>query len=148
MLENQKSKRPARKKPPQFAKRKKAFDEVMEKYRAVLGFGLGEVGAVNISSGGKSSPNFVRPVPTEFRCDVEKVIEKCVTTPGDMERFEMAYVRYDSDNPIEMEVRAQAIMGSMRHGLEQGIGALFIDRGIYPIAGSYFLTVRQPRGRV
>lgn len=138
----------AKKKPPQFAARKKAFDAVLEAYRNAKD--TGSIGAVAIGEGGKGVSNPVRPSLTDFRCDVDRVLFKCIKDGGLMARFACAYIMYDSDDPIEMEVYAEKVVGSGRHGLEQGIGNEFIKRGIYPLHGKrgYFHTIRQPRGIV
>jgi hypothetical protein len=135
------------KKPPQFAARKKAFDRVLEAYRDAKD--TGGIGAA-VLSGGKGVSNPVKPSLTDFRCDVMKVVNKCLLNAVDRLRFRLAYIDFDSESPIDCEVFAERVMGSMRHGLEQGCGAEFIKRGIYPMHGKkgYFHTIRQPRGSV
>ena len=136
-----------KKKPPQFGARKKAFDDVLDAYRKAKDTGIG---AVVIGDGGKSVRIPTRPSLTDFRCDVDKVIRKCVTNRVDFIRFRLAYVEFDSDNLIDMEIYADKVVGTGRHNLEQGLGAEFIKRGIYPMHGKrgYFHVVRQPRGDV
>jgi hypothetical protein len=65
-------------------------------------------------------------------------------------RFRASYINYDSESSIDNERYADKVIGSMRHGLEQGIGALFIKNGLFPLHGDggYFTTIRQPRGSV
>ena len=58
-----------KKKSPQFAKRKKAFDSVLDSYRAARGVPVG-VSAVNIGSGGKGTTNHVRPTLVDSLADV------------------------------------------------------------------------------
>jgi hypothetical protein len=137
----------SRKQKPQFAARKKAFDEVMAAYRQSTDKGLG---AATISGEGKGSSNPVRPSLTDFRCDCEKIFNKVVTTQDMVVRFRASYINYDSESSIDNERYADKVIGSMRHGLEQGIGALFIKNGLFPLhgKGGYFTTIRQPRGNV
>ena len=137
----------SRKLKPQFAARKKAFDSVMTAYRQAKDTGLG---TASIDGGGKGVSNPVRPSLTDFRCDVEKVINKCVTAQDMVVRFRACYINYDSESSIDNERYADKVIGSMRHGLEQGIGALFIKNGLFPLhgKGGYFHTIRQPRGSV
>lgn len=139
----------SRKQKPQFANRKRAFDGVLAMYRQAQDV-TGGMGAVNISEGGRGVSNPVRPSLTDFRCDVEKVINKCVKAQDAVVRFRAAYINYDSEDPIDIERYADKVIGEGRHGLEQGIGALFIKHGIYPLhgKGGYFTTIRQPRGSV
>ena len=138
----------SKKKPPQFAARKKAFDRVLEAYRDAKD--AGGIGAIAMGDRGKGVSNPARPSLTDFRCDVSKVVNKCVTNPIDRLRFQLAYIEFDSESSIECEMFAEKIIGSSRHGLEQGCGAEFIKRGIYPLHGNhgYFHTLRQPRGKV
>jgi len=136
-----------RKLKPQFAARKKAFDSVMDAYRNANDRGMG---SASIDGNGKGVSNPVRPTLTDFRCDCESIIDKCVTEPGMVIRFRACYVDFDSDNPIDTERYADKVIGSMRHNLEQGVGSLFIKNGLYPLHGrsGYFTTIRQPRGSV
>ena len=103
-----------------------------------------------MSDGGKGSSNPVRPTLTDFRVDCEKIFNKVVTAQDAVVRFRAAYINYDSYDQIDIERYADKVIGIGRHGLEQGIGALFIKHGIYPLhgKGGYFTTIRQPRGRV
>src|ERR1035438_289604 len=139
----------SRKQKPQFAARKKAFDTVMEAYRQAHDVN-GGMGAVSISDGGKGVSNPVRPSLTDFRCDVEKILERVKLPPDMVVRFHACYVHFDSENPIDIERYADKVIGGGRHGLEQGVGSLFIKHGIYPLhgKGGYFHCVRQPRGTV
>jgi hypothetical protein len=145
MTKSQKSKK------PQFAARKKAFDAVLEAYRSAKDV-TGGIGAAAIGEGGKGVSNPVKPSLTDFRCDVDRVINKCVPESDKVMRlrFRLAYIEFDSENPIDMEVMAEKVIGSGRHNLEQGMGAEFIKRGLYPLHGKrgYFHTIRQPRGSV
>lgn len=137
----------SRKQKPQFANRKKAFDSVMACYRQAQDTGLG---SAPIDGGGKGVSNPVRPSLTDFRCDVEKIINRVVTAQDLVVRFRACYINFDSENPIDNERYADKVIGSMRHGLEQGIGSLFIKHGLFPLhgKGGYFHTIRQPRGIV
>jgi hypothetical protein len=137
----------SRKLKPQFAARKKAFDAVMASYRQAKDTGLG---TASIDGGGKGVSNPVRPSLTDFRCDVEKVINKCVTAQDMVVRFRASYINFDSESCIENERYADKVIGSIRHGLEQGIGNEFLRRGLYPLhgRGGYFTSIRHPRGSV
>ena len=136
-------------KKPQFAKRKDAFDKVMEAYRSAKDMN-GGIGALLLGAGGKGVMNPVQPSLTDFRCDVDKVINKCCPRKVDKLRFRLAYIGFDSPDPIEMERYADKVMGGGRHNLEQGMGAEFVKRGIFPMygRGGYFRSIRQPRGAV
>lgn len=136
------------KKPPQFAARKKAFDRVLEAYRNAKDTN-GGIGAAALS-GGKGVSNPVRPTLTDFRCDCDKVFNHCLRTDIDRLRFRLAYLKFDSESSIEQEMFADKVFGAGRHSLEQGIGARFIAKGIFPMYGNggYFQTIRQPRGSV
>ena len=137
----------SRKLKPQFAARKKAFDAVMTAYRQAKDTGLG---TAPIDGGGKGVSNPVRPSLTDFRCDVEKIFNRVVTAQDMVVRFRACYINFDSENPIDNERYADKVIGSMRHSIEQGCGALFIRKGVYPLygKGGYFTTIRQPRGIV
>jgi len=133
-----------KRKSPQFAKRKHAFDSVLDSYRAARGVQVG-VSAVNIGSGGKGTTNHVRPTLVDFRADVELVFHKVFKAETAWRAFEEAYINFDSEDYIEREVHAQSILGETMHSLAQGLGAEFIKRGIYPLhgKGSYFRTIRR-----
>jgi hypothetical protein len=137
----------SRKQRPQFRERKKAFDSVMACYRQAQDTGLG---TASIDGGGKGVSNPVRPSLTDFRCDVEKVINKCVTAQDMVVRFRASYINFDSENPIDNERYADKVIGGGRHSIEQGCGNLFIKNGLYPLhgRGGYFNCIRQPRGSV
>jgi hypothetical protein len=133
---------------PQFAARKKAFDEVMATYRSAKDV-TGGLGAITISDASRGSSNPVRPTLTDFRCDVDRILTRCIAGII-LLRFRLSYIEFDSESSIDMEMYAERVMGSMRHNLEQGIGNEFIKRGLYPLHGGkgYFHSVRQPRGAV
>jgi len=139
--------RPKHKKRPPYDKRKKAFDLVMEAYRGAKNVKVG-VSAVNIGGGGKGTANPVKPTLVDFRCDVERVFRKIfkdrLTSWLD---FQSAYLDFDSEDYIERGMHAQKIYGEAMQNLEQGMGAEFIKRGIYPMHGkdSYFKTIRRTK---
>jgi hypothetical protein len=110
----------------------------------------GGLGAILLGAGGKGVMNPVQPSLTDFRCDVDKVIKKCCPRKPDKVRFRLSYILFDSPDPIEMERYADKVMGGGRHNLEQGMGAEFVKRGIFPMygKGGYFRSIRQPRGAV
>lgn len=135
-----------KRKPPKFAANKKAFDSVMQAYREAMSVGI--LGAMQYGdSSGSSMPNKAKPTPLDFRCDVDRVITKCNKTPLALFNFNNAYVWYDSDDSIDMEIHAQKTLGDMRHGLEQGMGAEFAKRKLFPTS-KYFKSVRQTRGKI
>jgi hypothetical protein len=139
----------SRKQKPQFAARKRAFDDVMAMYRQAQDV-TGGMGALSISDGGKGATNPVRPTMTDFRCDCESIINHCVKNQDAVVRFRAVYINYDSEEQMDIERYADKVIGAGRHGLEQGIGALMITRGLYPLhgKGGYFTTIRQPRGKI
>jgi len=135
-----------KRKSPQFAKRKHAFDSVLDSYRAARGIQVG-VSAVNLGSGGKGTANPVRPTLVDFRCDVERVFNKILKSESAWDAFRQAYLDFDSEDYIERGMHAQKIYGEAMQNLEQGMGAEFIKRGIYPMHGngSYFKTIRRTK---
>jgi len=135
-------------KSPQFAKRKKAFDSVMEAYRSAKDTN-GGLGAMVIDAGGRETMNPVRPTLTDFRADVDRVVNKCCPSRISRLRFRLAYIDYDSPDEIEMGKYADKIISTGKNNLEQGVGAEFIKRGIYPMygKGGYFSTLRTARPR-
>ena len=95
------------------------------------------------SSGG--SPNPAKPTPLDFICDVDMAIKKCTKTSQELHDFYRAWVDYDSSDPIEINMHAESIFGQLTClRFEQGLGALFVKRNIYPVSGErgYFHTVR------
>jgi len=137
----------SRKQKPQFAARKKSFDAVMYAYRNAKDTGLG---IPSLDGGGKGVSNPVRPSLTDFRVDVERVINKVITAQDLVVRFRACYINFDSENPIDNERYADKVIGSGRHAIEQGCGNLFIKNGLWPLhgKGGYFHCIRQPRGIV
>lgn len=133
-----------KKKSPPYAKRKLAFDETLAAYRNAKDF-TGGLGAISISDAGKPAKNLAKPSLTDFRCDVERVFNKILKQNRSL--FFTAYVYFDSEDSIEMEIHAQNLLGDLRHGLEQGMGAEFIKRGISPQYGKrgYFNSIRRPK---
>jgi hypothetical protein len=132
---------PKKRKVPKYGVNKKAFDTVMKAYRETMV--IGTVGAIRYgASKGSSLPNKAKPTPLDFRCDVDRVITKCNKTPLALFNFNNSYVWYDSDDTIDIEIHAQKLLGNMRHGLEQGMGAEFVKRKLFPTA-KYFKSVRQ-----
>jgi hypothetical protein len=129
-----------RKKAIPYAKRKAAFDDVMAAYRDSQ---FAPMSAIQYGDNAGGTRYAARPTLTDFKCDVERVIKKCVT---DELFFRTAYVLFTPEDVIEREVYADKIIGAGRHNLEQGMGAEFIRRHIYPTKGKggYFNTVRRP----
>ena len=100
---------------PQFAKRKRAFDMVLSCYRSAGD--TGGIGAMIIGAGGKGVMNPVRPTLTDFRADVSKVINKCCPNRIAKLRFRLAYIEYDSADPIEMGRYADKVIGGGKNNL-------------------------------
>jgi hypothetical protein len=125
-------------KAPEFARRKRAFDSVMAHYRSLNTIRLG---AMNYGGGDAGSIYAARPKPIDYKIDCDRVFTHCLKSRSEQERFAKAYVFYDSEVPIDREIRAQSILGDQRHSLEQGVGALFVKRELYP-ASKYFLVIR------
>lgn len=72
-----------------------------------------------------------KPLPSEFRCDVERVVEALVATKYHL-HFWAAYTWYDSDDALDREMFAQKMLGDRRHSWEQRLGAKFIEIGLHP----------------
>lgn len=98
----------------------------------------------NDSSGG--APNPAKPTPLEFRCDVDRVIKKCLPGGAARTAFSMVYIMPRSDEQLDIEIAADRILGVRRHNLEEGMGAEFIRRKLYP-TNRYFKSIRKPRNR-
>ncbi len=130
-----------KKKNPPYAKRKRAFDDVMQAYRDSQ---IAPLSAIQYNDGSGGTRYAAKPTLTDFKCDVERVIKKCVKH---LAFFRAAYVLYDSEDPIEREIHADKIIGEGRHNLEQGMGAEFIKRKLHPTKGKggYFHAVRKER---
>lgn len=123
---------------------KEAFDSVMHEYRDSNTY---SIGAMQYNDNGAVSRYEAKPTPTDFRCDVEQVLKQFLTKFITASMIQVAYVDYDSDVAVEIEIHAQNILGSSRHGFEQRVGAEFNRRGIYPTSGNrgYFHVIRQPQ---
>ena len=119
-----------------FKLRKRAFDVVMQAYRDSIG---SELSATQYTDRGAPSEPGPKTTPVDFRVDVDRVIKKCVRNLG---AFRAVYITCDTDDEIEIGKRAQRIIGGGMHNLEQGMGALFIARDLYP-PSKYFNAVRQ-----
>src|SRR5216683_1170566 len=111
-----------KKKSVPYAKRKLAFDDVMQAYRDSQ---IAPLSAIQYDEGSTGTRYAAKPTLTDFKCDVERVIKKCVKN---RQIFFIAYVFFDSEDLIEREVYADKMIGEGRHLLEQGMGALFIKR--------------------
>ena len=94
------------------------------------------------SAAGKPVANKTRPTGSGSQIGHDLVLRKCIPDPVLMVRFRLAYCQYISDSEIEREKFADKMLGSMRHGLELGIGALLIKNEIYPLS-KYFRTIRK-----
>jgi hypothetical protein len=114
----------------------------MQAYRDSL---VVPLSAIQYSDGAGGTRYAAKPTLTDFKCDVDRVIKKCVKT-GRL-NFKTAYVWFDSEDAIEREVYADKMIGAGRHNLEQGMGAEFIRRKIHPTKGKggYFNVIRRQR---
>jgi len=131
-----------KKKSPPYAKRKLAFDDILQAYRDCQ---VAPLSAIQYGASLSGTRYAAKPTLTDFKCDVERVIKKCVKT-GKI-NFLKAYVWFDSEDVIEREVHADRVIGEGRHNLEQGMGAEFIKRGLHPTKGKggYFNVIRKER---
>src|ERR1017187_1424845 len=119
-----------KKKVPNFSKQKRAFDEVLTAYRQSRSHnGLGA--ASWSASKGATAQDPAKPNMSEFRADVEKVVEALVAVKYH-QWFWAAYSWYDSEDAIEREMFAQRMVGDRRHSWEQRLGGKFIDAGLFP----------------
>src|ERR1035438_4219785 len=119
-----------KKKVPNYAKQKAAFDQVMEAYRKSRSHnGLGA--ASWSASKGATARDPAKPNPSEFRADVENIVEALVAVKYH-QWFWAAYSWFDSDEDIEREAFVQRLLGNRRHSWEQRLGAKFIELGLFP----------------
>lgn len=125
------------------ADRKEAFDATMAAYRSAQSTGIGAAG---IAGGGAATKNPAKPNLSEFKADVEKIVESVVLDYASLLYFYSAYIRYDSEDAIEREMFADRLLGEGRHAIEQRLGALFISRGLYSTQ-KYFTAIRKPRAK-
>jgi hypothetical protein len=133
-----------KKKVPNFAKQKRAFDQVLEAYRNSRAHN--GLGSVNLTvSKGTTCLDPAKPNMPEFRADVECVVEALVAVKYHL-WFWAAYSWFDSTDAIERELFAQRLLGDRRHSWEQRLGARFIETGIYPPT-AYFQHNRLMRAR-
>jgi hypothetical protein len=129
-----------KKKVPNYRKQKAAFDAVLSAYRRTRAHTTG-LGCVPLApSKGSSVPDLAKPIPAEFRADVERVVEQLVAVKYH-QWFWAAYSWYDSPDEIEREMFAQRLIGDRRHSWEQRLGAKFIEMGLFPPLG-YFTHKR------
>lgn len=115
--------------------RKFAFHSVFKIYRNSLENICG-VRAVNISDSSKGKKKLV--TLADLKIDVDKVIERCFQEPL-RTRVYLAYTSFDG-NEIDCERFAQMVLGDQRHGIELGLVALFIKKGI---DRNYFKSVNS-----
>lgn len=130
-----------KKRPPNYAKQKKAFDNVLSRYRA-----LSTIGTMSVSKfdqTGKATPNLAKPNGMDFLADCQKVIEKVVPAKF-LVRFWQVYIHRESEELVQ-EMLSDKVFGARRHSWEQRCGAEFIKRGIYPVQQKYFNTLRRKR---
>ena len=128
-----------KKKPPNYGKRKKAFDRCISEYRNSVNTGLG---CIPLDSGGAATErNNAKPNHLDFRADVQKVV-KVVIKEDDLRVWFWTTYRWDSPDSIERELFAQKMLGDRRHAWEQRIGRILIEREIFPLK-KYFTSERR-----
>jgi len=99
-----------KKKVPNFAKQKRAFDQVLEAYRNSRAHN--GLGSVNLTvSKGTTCLDPAKPNMPEFRADVECVVEALVAVKYHL-WFWAAYSWFDSTDAIERELFAQRLFSS------------------------------------
>jgi hypothetical protein len=126
---------------PQQRERKLAFDRVMQSYRGAKDTG---VGASNWSDSVATSKNPARPNLTEFRADVEQVIESIITDYESLLYFYTTYIKFDDEDELNREIFAEKMLGVKRIAWEQKVGSEFLKRSIFPLKG-YFNSIRRSR---
>jgi lauroyl/myristoyl acyltransferase len=121
-----------KKKVPNFAEQKRAFDQVMEAYRKSQVHITG-LGCINLApTKGASIPHDpARPLSAEFRADVERIVESVVAAKYH-QWFWAAYRWFDSGEALEHELFAQRLLGDRRHSWEQRLGGKFVEMGLFP----------------
>jgi hypothetical protein len=134
---NQKSK----KKNPNWARNKEAFDKTLQSYRSAQDTG---VGASNWSESTATAKNPARPGLMEFRAEVELVVESILKTYEELFWFYSSYVTFDSEDELEREIFSEKMLGKKRIMLEQRIGRAFIKKAIFPVK-TYFNSIRRSR---
>jgi hypothetical protein len=143
MVQNRK----AKKRGPDYANNKKAFDVVLRRIRNMGNPQIGAMGAINPerSGGSGSAKNPAKPSMVDFRCDVWMAIKSSIPKDIDLVEFHLAYTLYDSEDYIDREKHAQKVLHDRRHSVEQRLGAEFIKRGLH--RANYFTAPRVTRGR-
>jgi hypothetical protein len=131
---NPKSRKPKLKKVKNYRRNKMAFDKVIERVREIMDR---QLVAMDVDNPG-------RPTPIDFRVDVKRAIEAKIPKDIDLLGFDDAYLSFDSEDYIEREVHAHAILGDRRHSVEQRIGEEFLRRKLYPTR-VYFEYTRKAR---
>jgi hypothetical protein len=123
-----------------YSRPKRAFDEVRDAWSRFNCAGL--IAATNYASGQPGSKSPATPSKSDFIVDFENAIRPILEKRNiSFSKFTEAY-RSVFDDDIEREMHAQAVLGSMRHSIEQRCGALFITRGLFPVK-KYFTVIRQ-----
>jgi len=118
-----------KKKAPNYRKNKAAFDEVLTRYRQSRQHnGLGAA-SWSASKGATADP--AKPNVSEFRADVEKIIEALVAVKY-LPWFWAAYSWYDSEDAIERGMFAHLLLKGREHSYEQRLGARFVEVGLFP----------------
>ena len=136
------------KKTTAFTKNKKAFDEVLRRFRDISSPKLGPLGAMNFERSGSSpsARNPVAPNTVEFHSDVMLAIKASMPKGVRLAKIIQAYILWDSEDALEQNIFAQKVLGGRVHSVEQRIGAEFVRRGIWPLAAyMYPPRVERPR---
>lgn len=110
---------------------------------------LKPLGAVNPEAGairGSNYRNPLKPLTLEVWCDVQAAIKAVLPKAVSWAKFEVTYLRWDSESETERNTHAYKMLGGRCHSVEQRVGAEFIRREIYPL-GKY-LNPPRPGHRV
>jgi hypothetical protein len=132
------------KRPPNYAKNKRAFDEVIDVY---VKSQTSTVSALPLG-GTKGSRNPAAPDARDLRIDVDDIVVKIIRNRKHLAQFYDRYVVGNVPEPSEAaptdEVRAQNLFATY----EQRIGSRFIRHGIWTAkdhVGAYFNSIRRER---
>ena len=130
-----------KKKPKNYRRNKKAFDQTFEMYRALSVTTALSAQDMSAARGGTRNP--AKPTPLDFRCDVDNVV-KLIVPKKWLIRFYATYTVSVSESPIEQGVFEHKMLGGIRHSFEQRIGEMLFRKKIYQEhGGSYFTSVRK-----
>jgi len=90
--------------------------------------------AVRYDEDPHGTKNPCSPSAIDFVCDVDKLVMRCMTQPGDLGKFLRTYITDDDPN---------AFTPKQRQRIEQEIGTALLEHKLSPVLG-YFRTERKP----